>query len=168
MVHWQNFNFTTFFHLQLLNSFPHKFARGTLCWYMVSTRVLSLGDHTFYLYLNFYLHCYLDSSWGTSILKKKQENPWHLQPLHCDKEVGVMMTSKHHSSWIWTLVSFLSIDKVYSLFFCYYSFISNCILNDVLWTSPSFLLFILNSFFSCLIMFQNERHMQKHLKNVYS
>ena len=36
--------------------------------------MLSLGDHTFYFYLNFYLHYYLDSSWGNFYLEKKQEN----------------------------------------------------------------------------------------------
>jgi len=41
---------------------------------MVSTRVLSLGDYTFY-FKNFYIHCYLDSSWKTSIYKENRKTP---------------------------------------------------------------------------------------------
>jgi len=37
--------------------------------------MLSLGDHTFYFYLNFYLHHYLDSSWGNFYLEKNRKTP---------------------------------------------------------------------------------------------
>ena len=58
--------------------------------------------------------------------------------------------------------------KFIFLSFHHYSSSISSIPNDILWTSSLFLLFTLNSFFSCLIIFQNERHMQKHLKHIYS